>query len=126
MELLGPRDWFGAQWFTATGAVAADAALAAASLVLVFRSRIWAATLAEAGMLVLGAYGLVITALWPSVLGFVYGVANLADSRPAVVGRAVQGTALLALGLWLAPRVMREYRGAASRPILSSRSGPAS
>ena len=85
--------------------------VATLSLVLVFRSRVWAATLAEAGLLVLGAYGLLITAFWPAMPGFFYGVADLAEPRSAVVGGALQGTALLALGLWLAPRVMREYRG---------------
>ena len=65
MGLLGPRDWFGAQWVTPAGAIAADTVVAAASLVLVFRSRVWAATLAEAGLLVLGAYGLLITRSGP-------------------------------------------------------------
>jgi hypothetical protein len=39
MGLLGFRDWFGAQWVTPAGAIAADVVVAAASLVLVFRSR---------------------------------------------------------------------------------------
>jgi signal transduction histidine kinase len=112
MGLLGFRDWFGAQWVTPAGAIAADVVVAAASLVLVFRSRVWAATLAEAGLLVLGAYGLLIAALWPAVPGIAYGVVvNLAESRPAILVEALQGAALLGLGLWLAPRVMREYRG---------------
>ncbi len=111
MELLSDRDWFGAQWTSFPRAVTADAAVATLSLVLVFRSRVWAATLAEAGLLVLGVYGLLIAAFWPAVPGFFYGVADLAVPRSAVVGGALQGTALLALGLWLAPRVMREYRG---------------
>jgi signal transduction histidine kinase len=84
-------------------------AIAAASLVLVFRSRVWAATVAEAGLLVLGAYGLVIAAFWPSVPGFVYGFGSLASPSWGTLGTAVQGTALLGLGLWLAPRVMREH-----------------
>jgi signal transduction histidine kinase len=111
MELLGARDWFGAQWFTVPLAAAADAIAVAASLVLVFRSRVWAATLAEAGLLVLGGYGILITAFWPAMPGFMYGFAALDNPRFATIGGGVQGTALLALGLWLAPRVMREYRG---------------
>ena len=87
MELLSARDWFGAQWTSFPRAVTADAAVATLSLVLVFRSRVWAATLAEAGLLVLGVYGLLITAFWPAVPGFFYGVADLAESR-AVVGGA--------------------------------------
>ena len=111
MELLSARNWFGMQWSNFPKAVTADAVVATLSLVLVFRSRVWAATLAEAGLLVLGAYGLLITAFWPAMPGFFYGVADLAEPRSAIVGGALQGTALLALGLWLAPRVMREYRG---------------
>jgi signal transduction histidine kinase len=121
MELLGPRDWLGAQWVTATGAIWIDVVAAAASLVLVFRSRIWAATLAEAGLLVLGAYGLLITAFWPSVPGFVYGFAALTNSRDAIIGGALQGTALLALGLWLAPRVMVEHLAGPVDPELAAR-----
>jgi signal transduction histidine kinase len=59
--------------------------------------------------LVLGAYGLVIAAFWPSVPGFVYGFGSLASPSWGTLGTAVQGTALLGLGLWLAPRVMREH-----------------
>ena len=55
--------------------------------------------MAVAGLLVLGAYGLLIASFWPSVPGFVYGLASLAaQPRAAVVGGAVQGTALLASG----------------------------
>src|SRR5215470_9964714 len=107
--LLGPRNWFRTQWLTSTGVIAIDVAVAVGTLVLVFRSRVWAATLAVAGLLVLGVYGLLIASFWPSVPGFVYGLASLADPRAAVVGGAVQGTALLGLGLWLAPRVMRQH-----------------
>jgi signal transduction histidine kinase len=107
--LLGPRYWFGMQFFEVTGMVLAYAAAATASLVLVFRSRVWAATVAEAVLLVLGGYGLLIASFWPSVPGFVYGLQPL-DSTGAPLGGALQGTALLGLGLWLAPRVMREHR----------------
>jgi signal transduction histidine kinase len=107
--LLGPRNWFRTQWLTSTGVIAIDVAVAVATLALVFRSRVWAATVAVAGLLVLGVYGLLIASFWPSVPGFVYGLASLADPRAAVVGGAVQGTALLGLGLWLAPRVMRQH-----------------
>ncbi len=107
--LMGPRYWFGIPWIAVSGVVVLDAAIAAASLILVFRSRVWAATVAEAGLLVLGAYGLVIAAFWPSVPGFVYGFAPLTSPSYGTLGTALQGTALLALGLWLAPRVMREH-----------------
>jgi signal transduction histidine kinase len=65
MQLLGPGNWFGFQAVDGLDAAVIDLTAATAGLVLVFRSRVWAATLAEAG--------------------------------------------LLALGLWLAPRVMRHH-----------------
>ena len=118
--LLGPRYWFGMPWVEVTGVIAVDAVIAAASLVLVFRSRTWAATLAEAGLLVLGGYGLLIASFWPSVPGFVYGLLPLATPR-AALGGALQGTALLGLGLWLAPRVMREHLSLPADPELAAR-----
>jgi signal transduction histidine kinase len=90
--------------------VLADVAIATASLVLVFRSRVWAATVAAAGLLVLGGYGLLIASFWPAVPGFVYGFMPLDVAHHAASGGALQGTALLGLGLWLAPRVTREHR----------------
>jgi signal transduction histidine kinase len=107
--LIGPRYWFGLWWMTKPVVALADAAILTASLVLVFRSRVWAATVAEAGLLVLGAYGLLIAAFWPSMPGYWYGFASLESPSYGTLGTAVQGTALLALGLWLAPRVMREH-----------------
>jgi signal transduction histidine kinase len=109
MQLLGPGNWFGVQAITGLEVALIDLGVATAMLVLVFRSRVWAATLAEAGLLVLGGYGLLITAFWPSVPGFNYGFADLTGPRPWPAGVAVQAVALLGLGLWLAPRVMREH-----------------
>jgi signal transduction histidine kinase len=107
--LLGPRYWFGMPKSELSTIVLVDVAIATASLVLVFRSRVWAATVAEAGLLVLGAYGLVIFEFWPAVPGFVYGL--LPMTWPEVgLGGALTGTVLLGTGLWLAPRVMREHR----------------
>jgi signal transduction histidine kinase len=108
--LLGPRYWFGLQFPEVATIVLADAAIATASLVLVFRSRVWAATVATAALLVLGGYGLLIASFWPSVPGFVYGLMPLDVAHHASSGGAIQGTALLGLGLWLAPRVLREHR----------------
>jgi signal transduction histidine kinase len=108
--LLGPRYWFGMQFFEVTVIVLADVAIATASLVLVFRSRVWAATVAAAGLLVLGGYGLLIASFWPAVPGFVYGFMPLDVAHHAASGGALQGTVLLGLGLWLAPRVTREHR----------------
>ena len=119
MQLLGPGNWFGVHALTGLDVALIDLGVATALLVLVFRSRVWAATLAEAGLLVLGGYGLLITAFWPAIPGFNYGFADLTGPRPWPAGVAVQATALLALGLWLAPRVMREHL-APSAPELAA------
>jgi signal transduction histidine kinase len=109
MELLGPGNWFGIQAFDGLDAGLADAALAIAALVLISRSRVWAATLAAPGLLVLGAYGWLIALFGTALPGFSYGFSDLHNSPvPAPLwSDALQGSLLLALGLWLAPRVMR-------------------
>jgi signal transduction histidine kinase len=108
MQLLGPHAWFGRD-VAGLDVLLFDLALATAALVLIFRSRVWAATLAVAGLLVLGAYGWLIAVFWPGVPGFAYGFSDLANSStPSPLWTdALEGTLLLALGLWLAPRVMR-------------------
>ena len=109
LQLLGPHAWFGRQ-VAGLDVALFDLAAAAAALVLIFRSRAWAATLAAAGMLVLGAYGWLIAVFWP-VPGFAYGFADLANNQvPSPLWTdALEGSLLLALGLWLAPRVMRHH-----------------
>jgi signal transduction histidine kinase len=109
MLLLGPGNWFGFQAVDGLDAALIDLTVAAAGLVLIFRSRAWAATLAAAGLLVLGAYGWLIAVFWPAMPGFAYGFSDLHNSPvPAPLwSDALQGSLLLALGLWLAPRVMR-------------------
>ena len=103
MQLLGPGNWFGFQAFDGLDAALIDLTVATAALVLIFRSRAWAATLAAAGLLVLGAYGWLIAVFWPAVPGFAYGFSDLHnDPVPAHLwGAALQGSLLLALGLWL-------------------------
>ena len=56
LQLLGPHAWFGRQ-VAGLDVALFDLAVATAALVLIFRSRAWAVTLAAAGLLVLGAYG---------------------------------------------------------------------
>jgi signal transduction histidine kinase len=122
MQLLGPGDWFGIQAFDGLDAALVDLTVAAAALVLIFRSRAWAATLAAAGLLVLGAYGWLIAVFWP-VPGFAYGFSDLHNNTvPSPFWTtALQGSLLLALGLWLAPRVMRQRLTDPSDPELAAR-----
>jgi signal transduction histidine kinase len=111
MQLLGPGNWFGFQAVDGLDVAVIDLALGAGALVLIFRSRAWAATLAAAGLLVLGAYGWVIAVFWPAVPGFAYGFCDLTNSPGTVYrpGVALEASALVAAGLWLAPRVTRHY-----------------
>jgi signal transduction histidine kinase len=121
MQLLGPHAWFGRE-VAGLDVLLVDLAVAAAALVLIFRSRAWAATLAAAGLLILGAYGWLIAVFWP-VPGFAYGFSDLANnSTPTPLWTdALQGSFLLALGLWLAPRVMRHHLAGAPDPELAAR-----
>jgi len=123
MQLLGPGNWFGIGGFDGLDAALIDLAMATAALVLIFRSRAWAATLAEAGLLVLGAYGWLLALFWPSVHGFAFGFADLGNSSPPTPlwTDALEGSALLALGLWLAPRVMRQHLADLPDPELAAR-----
>jgi signal transduction histidine kinase len=85
--------------------------VAGAVVVLMLRSRLWAATAAAAGLLVLGGYGFLLAMFWPTVPGSDYGLVTLADNRDAFVGGYLQGAVLLAAGLWLTPRVMGQHLG---------------
>jgi signal transduction histidine kinase len=109
MLLLGPGSWFGIGAFNGLDAGLADATLVIAALVLISRTRVWAATLAVPGLLALGVYGWLIAMFGTALPGFAYGFSDLHNSPvPAPIwSDALQGSLLLALGLWLAPRVMR-------------------
>ncbi len=123
MWLLGPGNWFGIRAVNGLDVALIDLTLATAALVVIFRSRAWAATLAAAGLLVLGAYGWLIALLGPAMPGFTYGFSDLHNSPvPAPLwSDALQGSVLLALGLWLAPRVMRHHLAGLPDPELTTR-----
>ena len=123
MQLLGPGNWFGFQAVDGLDVALIDLAVATATLVLIFRSRAWAATVADAGLLVFGAYGWLIAVFWPAVPGFAFGFSDLHNSPvPAPLWTdALQGSLLLGLGLWLAPRVMRHHLADSPDPELAAR-----
>ncbi len=95
-----------------------DLTVAAAALVLIFRSRAWAATLAAAGLLVLGAYGWLIAVFWPACPGSRTASPTCTTARcpPRSGATPCEGSLLLALGLWLAPRVMRHHLAGTLNP----------
>jgi signal transduction histidine kinase len=113
MLLLGPGNWFDLHAFNGLDAALADLAMSTGALVLILRSRAWAATLAAAGLLVFGAYGWLIALFGVAMPGFDYGFADLHNSPvPAPLwADALQSSILLAAGLWLAPRVIRHHPG---------------
>jgi signal transduction histidine kinase len=123
MQLLGPGDWFGFRAIHGLDAAVLDLAMLAGALVLIFRSRPWAATLAAAGLLVLGVYGWVIAVFWPVVPGFGYALVDLQNSPPHETfwGAGLEASVLLAAGLWLAPRVARHHLAGAPDPELAAR-----
>ena len=123
IQLLGPGNWFGWQAVNGLDAAVMDLTLLGGALVLIFRSRVWAATLAAAGLLVVGAYGWVVAVFWPALPGFAYGFADLHNSpAPAPLWSvALEGSVLLAAGLWLTPRVMRHHLTGLPDPELAAR-----
>jgi signal transduction histidine kinase len=123
MQLLGPGNWFGFGAIDGLDVALIDLALSAGALVLIFRSRAWAATLAATGLLVLGAYGWVIALFWPGVPGFGFAFVDLANGPPHATfwGAGLEACVLLAAGLWLAPRVTRHHLAGSADPELAAR-----
>jgi signal transduction histidine kinase len=89
--------------------LAIDLLTFAAVLTLAFRFRVWAATLAAAGLLAVGGYGIKWALTWSGQQGRWYGFAQLGDHTFAYAG--LQGALLIALGLWLTPRVIGQQLG---------------
>jgi signal transduction histidine kinase len=81
------------------------------AVVLMLRSRLWAATVAAAGLLLLGGYGFLLAMFWPKVPGRIYGLVLLNSDHDVFLAGYLEGAVLLAAGLWLAPRVMGQHLG---------------
>ena len=121
VEVLGLRHWLGQQWWTAEWTVLAAFVLAAGAIFLVRRAPTVAAILGATGLQVLGVYGIILGAIWrPSIPGRYFGLVGLTgqfDARAAVIG---QGLVLLAAGVYLMPRVIREHIAGAPDPKVAS------
>jgi signal transduction histidine kinase len=102
--LLGVHGWVSAS-------VVVDLLATVGAFLLMFRSRLWAATVATAGLLVLGGYGFVLAVTWPNMPGWQYGFVQLTTPGTSLRGCVIQGALLLAAGLWLVPGVMGEHLG---------------
>ena len=108
-----PGPGFGS--LTAVLTIALYLVLTVAAVVLMLRSRLWAVTVACAGLLVTGGYGLLLARFGGAIPlpGGWYGFAHLAGYYDAAFRAGViQGPILTTLGLWLAPRVIGEHTGA--------------
>jgi len=85
------------------------AAIGIATLAVVLLLPSVAADLAVAGLLGIGVYGIAVALLWPSIYpsyeNLLYGPIWVTN-RPLAVLAGVQGLALIALALWLAPRAL--------------------
>ena len=109
IELLGRTSWFGASWWGPGLTLVA----AAAAVVSVIRFPALAADLAFAAFILLGLYGVALSAFWPSHVPLPspytpdvrFGVV-LVDGRPSAILAGIEGLALLGFGLWLVPRAL--------------------
>jgi signal transduction histidine kinase len=96
--------------------VAVDVGALAGALALAFRSRLWAATVAAAGLLTVGLYGVRAAMFFQGTPGVRwYGLAVLGNHTFIYAG--LQGAILLGLGLWLTPRVIGEQLGLPAKEL---------
>jgi signal transduction histidine kinase len=105
-ELAGPTWVFG---YDSSRELGVMAVLGLLTLTAVLLLPSVAADLAVGGLLALGVYGVAIALLWPQIFpryhNLLYG-AVWVTSRPLAVLAGIQGLALIALALWLAPRAL--------------------
>ena len=110
VEALGVRYWLGQRWWTEEWTVLAAPIVIAGGIVLIRRAPSVAAVAAVTGLQILGLYGIIIGAVWREALTARYfGLVELNGpgyARGAVLG---QGLVLLAVGVFLMPRVVREH-----------------
>ncbi len=105
-ELTAPGWTFG---YNRSGDLLVLAVLAMLGLAVMLLLPSVAADLAVGGLLALGVYGVAVAMLWPRIpptyLYLLYGAVYV-TSRPLAVLAGVQGLALIALAVWLAPRAL--------------------
>jgi signal transduction histidine kinase len=110
METLGARHWFGLHWWTEEWTVLAAVVLIAGGIALIRRAPSVAAVAAVTGLQILGLCGIILGAVWTSGMpGQLFGVVMLNNGFGARAGAIGQGLVLLAAGVYLMPRVVREH-----------------
>jgi signal transduction histidine kinase len=117
VETLGVRHWLGLGWWTAEWTLLAALILATGGIFLARSAPSVAALMAAAGLQVLGVYGLLLALIWRPVSGRYYGLVGL-DYRWETLLVGLQAAAILAAGVYLMPRVVREHiAGAPDREL---------
>ena len=110
VEALGVRYWLGQHWWTGEWTALAAVVLLAGGIVLIRRAPSVAAVAAVTGLQILGLYGIILGAVWTSAMpGQLFGVVMLSSQFVIRAGAVGQGLVLLAAGVYLMPRVVREH-----------------
>ena len=119
VEVLGVRYWLGQHWWTEEWTALAAVVLVAGGIVLIRRAPSVAAVAAVTGLQILGLYGIILGAVWTSAMpGQLFGVVMLSNEFEIRAGAVGQGLVLLAAGVYLMPRVIREHiAGAPDREL---------
>ncbi len=110
VEALGVRYWLGQHWWTGEWTALAAVVLLAGGIVLIRRAPSVAAVAAVTGLQILGLYGIILGAVWTSAMpGQLFGLVMLSNQFDTRAGAIGQGLLLLAAGVYLMPRVVREH-----------------
>ena len=110
VEALGVRYWLGLHWWTGEWTALAAVVLLAGGIVLIRRAPSVAAVAAVTGLQILGLYGIILGAVWTSAMpGQLFGLVMLSNQFVTRAGAIGQGLVLLAAGVYLMPRVVREH-----------------
>ncbi len=110
VEALGVRYWLGQHWWTGEWTALAAVVLLAGGIVLIRRAPSVAAVAAVTGLQILGLYGIILGAVWTSAMpGQLFGLVMLSNQFDTRAGAIGQGLVLLAAGVYLMPRVVREH-----------------
>jgi signal transduction histidine kinase len=110
VEALGVRYWLGQHWWTEEWTALAAVVLLAGGIVLIRRAPSVAAVAAVTGLQILGLYGIILGAVWTSAMpGQLFGLVMLSNQFVTRAGAIGQGLVLLAAGVYLMPRVVREH-----------------
>jgi signal transduction histidine kinase len=119
VEVLGVRYWLGQRWWTGEWTALGAVVLIAGAIALIRRAPSVAAVAAVTGLQILGLYGIILGAVWTSAMpGQLFGVVMLSSQFVIRAGAVGQGLVLLAAGVYLMPRVIREHiAGAPDREL---------